>query len=256
MRLDLVVTLGVGIAGISLGFAGFAFALFATASLALLHPPQVVVPAVILLGGTLSPWLILEHRGVIRWETMRAVPIFRPDFLLTLWAGVVAGTLLLGVAPAWGGRLALGILVLGFVAYSARTDRPGRGGSSRRLDGPAAGRALGLASGVLQGWLGTGGPPIVAYLASLRVDRATFIVAFAGAMLLSDAVRSLAYVFSGYWTRGVLGLYLVSLPAALAGFLLGVALRRKIPAEEVFRRVILGLLALNGAALVFRALGG
>jgi hypothetical protein len=39
----LVSTLGVLVGGVSFGVAGFAFALFATVSLALSSPPQVVV---------------------------------------------------------------------------------------------------------------------------------------------------------------------------------------------------------------------
>jgi len=44
VRLEVVAALGMGIAGVSPGFAGFAFALFAMASLALVHSPQLAVP--------------------------------------------------------------------------------------------------------------------------------------------------------------------------------------------------------------------
>lgn len=240
----------------SLGFAGFAFALFATGALALVHPPQLVVPAVTLLAGTLHPWLLYENRELLRWKIMRAVPVFTPGFLLSLCIGIAAGSLLLAVAAPWGGRLALGLVVLAFVAYSVRADLAGSRERAWRADGPATGRLVGLFAGLLQGWLGTGGPPIVAYLTNLGLDRGTFIVAFSATALLSDVFRSLAYAYSGYWTGGVLGLYLVSLPVAVGGFLVGMLLRRVLRAEVLFRRVILGLLGVNGAALVVRGLQG
>lgn len=62
--------------------------------------------------------------------------------------------------------------------------------------------------------------------------------------------------YYAYLTGAVLNLYLLSLPVAVAGFVLGITLRRLLAAERLFRPVVLGLLALNGAALVVRGLAG
>jgi len=67
----LVSTLGVLVGGVSFGVAGFAFALFAVASLALSSPPQVVVPAVLLLADTLALPLLWEHRRNLRVSVLR-----------------------------------------------------------------------------------------------------------------------------------------------------------------------------------------
>jgi len=66
----------------------------------------------------------------------------------------------------------------------------------------------------------------------------------------------LAYADHGYWTGGVLGLDLLALPVAVGGFLVGLLLRRLLPAQRVFRQIVLGLLAVNGIALVIRGLQG
>lgn len=252
--MDLLAGFGVGLAGVSLGFAGFAFALLATASLALLHPPHLVVPTVALLGLTLQPWLLFEHRHLLRWTAVRRIPLFTTDYFLALGVGLAAGTVLLALAAPAGGRVALGLLILAFVARAAREEARG----ARPVLGPgrAAARVVGLATGLLQGWLGTGGPPVVAYLTGLGVDRGTFIVAFAVSMLSTDVLRGLGYAWYGYWTEPVLALYTLSLPLAVGGFVLGIWLRSRIAAARVFRRVVLALLGINALALLARGLLG
>ncbi|MBI4560511.1 MAG: hypothetical protein HY724_00595 [Candidatus Rokubacteria bacterium] len=66
----------------------------------------------------------------------------------------------------------------------------------------------------------------------------------------------MAYGYFGYWTGQVLRLYLLCVSVAGGGFLIGVLLRRYLPGRRIFRRVVLGLLAVNGVALVLRAAEG
>lgn len=74
--------LGLFVGGVSFGFAGFA--LFATSALALASPPQVVVPAVMLIADTLTLPLLWEHRSHLRRDLLRDVPPFAPWSLVLL----------------------------------------------------------------------------------------------------------------------------------------------------------------------------
>jgi hypothetical protein len=246
-----VSTLGVLAGGLSFGLTGFAFALFATASLALSSSPQVVVPTVLLLADTLALPLLWEHRGRLRSPRLRTVPPFAPWSLPLLLAGIGAGTLLLGRVGPVVGRSALAAVVLAFVAFQCV--RPGRG--PRPAETGEAGEVgvaatVALAAGILDGWLGTGGPAIVVLLTWKRFAPADFMAAVLTYFLLADLPRAVVYAVAGYWTRGVLALYLRTLPVALAGYAGGVALRRTLVSPPVFRPVVLALLALLGLALL------
>jgi hypothetical protein len=68
--------------------------------------------------------------------------------------------------------------------------------------------------------------------------------------------RGVAYGYFGYWTGQVLRLYLLSVSVAGGGFPIVVLLRGDLPGQRIFRRVVSGLLIVNGAALVLRTAQG
>lgn len=260
--------LGVIVGGVTFGFTGFAFALFAISALVLEFPPAVVVPAVMLVGDTLILMLAWEQRASLLPRKLRHVPPFSPWSAPFVLAGLAMGTLLLSRAPAWTGRLALGTLLLAFTLFQARriVSEVGRDlasdlavspelttpsdASDRAAAAPAA--FAGLAAGLLDGWLGTGGVAIVVYLAWRRFPLGPFVAGLRGYFLASDVLRMVVYAMAGYWSRPTLDLYLRVLPWALLATLLGVALCRRWGAPTVFRIVVLVVLFGYGVALITR----
>jgi uncharacterized membrane protein YfcA len=178
------------------------------------------------------------------------------------------GTLLLSRAPAWTGRFALGTLLLAFTLFQARRivsevgQDPARNGASSsepRTPSEASDTATvapaafaGLAAGVLDGWLGTGGVAIVVYLAWRRFPPGPFVAGLRGYFLASDVLRMVVYAMAGYWNRPTLDLYLRVLPWAVLATLFGVALRRRWDAPTVFRIVVLLVLFCYAVALITR----
>jgi hypothetical protein len=245
-------TLGVFVGGLSFGFAGFALPLFANAALVLVMPPQVVIPAVMLVSDTLALLLLWEHRNDLRRERLRTVPPFAPWALPSLLIGVALGGFLLGrVTPAVG-RFALALVVFGFVAFQLLRRAPSgdeRGAGDWKT---AAGAALG--GGLVDGWLGTGGVIIAIYLTWRRLAPGAFVASILVYFLTSDALRVLNYAGFGYWTRATFDLYVKTFPIAFAGYLGGVALRRVLSSPTVFRRVVLLLLTVYALALIRSAL--
>lgn len=243
---DVLALLGLLLGGISAGSVGFGFAMFANGGLALALPPSVAVPTVLLVGTTLNLMLIYEHRGALRWETLRRVPPFAPFSVGFVLAGLVIGTFLLGTLSPTVGRLAFGVMVLAFVALQ------GFGWNGPRTTGRVSLSLTALASGVLNGWLGSGGVPVAMYLTALRPEREAFIATMPTTFVASDVVRALFYALHGYWTASVLRWAVILLPLALASYAVGVALRRRITSPIAFRRAVLLLLALIGIGLLVR----
>jgi uncharacterized membrane protein YfcA len=243
--------LGVLVGGVSFGFAGFAFALFSNAALTLSWPPQIAIPAVMLLADTMTVPLLWAHRAHLRADLLRQVPPFAPWSIAFLLAGVVAGAVLLGRAGPAAGRVALGIVILVFVGFQVRRSEPApraRGGS------PAAAWGAAAAGGLLDGWLGTGGVAIAMYLAWRRLEPGAFIAALLAYFLVSDVLRVVNYTILGYWATETFALYLRVLPIALAGYGAGIALRRRFGSPSVFRAIVLALLVVYALALLARTL--
>lgn len=109
---------------------------------------------------------------------------------------------------------------------------------------------VGLASGLLTGLFGTGGPPLVLYFQLGGAEKAVFRGNLMAIFLLMTAVRLPSYAGAGLITSERLWSGLVVLPAVLAGAWLGHRLHLKI-AESTFRRVVsLALAALGGLLLL------
>lgn len=246
MGAQMLALLGLVLGGISLGSVGFAFAMFANAGLALALPPSVAVPTVLLVGNTLNLALIYENRVALRWETLRCIPPFAPFSIPFVLAGLAAGSFLLGALNPAVGRLGLGVVVLTFVGLQVL------GWTTLRTTGRVSLSVAALASGLLNGWLGTGGVAITMYLTALRPGRDAFVMALAANFLASDVFRAMFYALHGYWTTSVLRWYVILLPVALASYAVGVALRRRITSPAAFRRAVLIILAVIGLGLLAR----
>ena len=247
--LGLPAALGVLAGGASFGFAGFAFALFASSALALARPPQVVIPAVMLLADTLALPLLWEHRAHLRRDLLRAVPPLAPWSLPLLLVGVGLGTVLLGRQSPAVGRLALAGVVLAFVGFQALRP-PGHASADAAVGGVGTRGGVALGAGLIDGWLGTGGVVIAVYLTWKRFAPAAFIAAILVYFLGTDLLRAGAYAAFGYWTRATFDLYLTALPIALVGYVGGVALRRVLVSPTAFRAVVLLLLTVYALALI------
>lgn len=257
MMLDVGSALGVFIGGVSFGFAGFAFALFATSALSLASPPQVVVPVAMLLSDTLALPLLWEHRRYLGEHRLREAPPFARWSAVLLVVGVVLGTILLGGMTPAVGRLALAVVILAFVGVHAA--RPlGRAGSPGEVGPAPAGTGAGVAllGGFMDGWLSTGGVVIALYLTWRRFAPGVFVAAILVYFLVTDSLRVITYTAFGHWSAATVELYLRALPLALGGYAAGVILRRFVLPAGAFRAGVLLILTVYGLALIGRTLLG
>ena len=251
--MNVLAALGVVVGGLSFGFAGFAFGLFATMSLALVAAPASVVPAAMLVADVLSATLLWEHRHELSLRGLRETPPFARWSPLLLVAGVLGGTLLLGVVSPTVGRLGLAALVVGFVVLQTR---PGHRHGAERPVATGTVEATTFAAGLLDGWFGTGGVVVAAHLTWRRLPPRKFLAAILPYFFASDVVRVVSYALAGYWSRDVFALSLATAPFALAGYLVGTLLRRRVPSPALFRAVVLGLLVVYAVVLIVRTLAG
>ena len=233
------------LAAIVRGFSGFGFSLLSITAIALILPVKQIVPSIFLLEIAASINLIPGIWREIHWRSLTWLMV---GYVIGLPAGAYA----LIYAPEAPTQIVLGIFVIGTAILMLR------GFHLARTPGPPASTATGVASGVLNGAFGIGGPPVVLFYFSTpgaaAIGRASIIFFF----LFTDLLGVGYFATQGIVTAQTFVQAALWLPALLIGVWIGAHGFRRMN-EQVFRRwvlVILMALALLGigkAALTLMA---
>jgi uncharacterized membrane protein YfcA len=165
-------------------------------------------------------------------------------------AGVAAGTYLISTVPPRGFRVALGVVVLGFVAYFLVRPRLPTGSAYRRRGwhGWLAGTAAGFTSALVH----SGGPPVAIYLLLQGLEPVRFVATTVGVFTAVNLIKVPAYASVGlfdwelqlrFWWAALL----VPVGVVTGRWMLG----RLDP--DVFGRVVTALLAVAGLFLILSA---
>ena len=238
-----VVSFGAFAGGFVSGLAGFGTALMALGIWLYVLPPSVVVPLVLISSiiaqtSTLpSIWRSIDFRLV--WP-----------FLLGGVAGVPLGTALVAYADPGIFKLCVGILLLVFPVALYLNRRP----MAFSFGGRIADTGIGFAGGILGGLAGLSGPIPILW-ASVRgwgknERRGVF-------QTFNWTVLSAAFCLqagTGFITREIMWLTLITLPATIIGTWLGARTYHAL-SDNNFRDVVLGLLFLSGIVLVWSSVG-
>jgi uncharacterized protein len=220
------------------GLAGFAFGLVAAAIWLHILTPLQAATLIVSYGLIVQGYAVWKLRHAL--DGKRLLPLVIGGQL-----GIPLGIELLRWLPAADMRATVGAVLVAFSLYSLL--RP-----KLRLmadAGPLADGAAGVASGIVGGATGLAGilPTIWAGLRGWTRDeqRAVFqpvaVATFAGCLLWLGG--------TGSFDRPTLLLFLAGLPALFAGSWLGLRLYGRLD-EASFRKVVLGLVLVAGAALV------
>lgn len=162
----------------------------------------------------------------------------------------VLGRLLLGAAlglpiGVWGLatvnddalRLALAVVVLSMVAVLAS-------GLRLRSSSPGLEVGAGVASGLLNGSLGTGGPPVIVVLHAAETEQHAFRATTSAFFALCDVVAIPLIAWSGAARPSAWVLAVLAVPAVLVGDRIGARFATRIDQAQ-FRRLALVLLSLT-----------
>jgi uncharacterized protein len=220
------------------GLAGFAFGVVAAGLwLHALTPAQ---------SATLVVAYALLVQGHAVWKLRGAINLRRLlPFVLGSAIGIPAGLAVLDWVPAARLRLALVALLILFGAYNLLRPRL----SDARRAGVAGDAGVGVPNGVLGGATGLGGilPTIWCGLRGWTRDEQRAV--FQPTAVATFLMCLLAFGGAGLLTAEPARLFLVGLPALVAGTLLGWALYGRLD-EASFRKIVLALVLISGISLV------
>ncbi|MFQ5902710.1 MAG: TSUP family transporter, partial [Candidatus Binatia bacterium] len=157
------------------GTTGMGFPLIATPMVALLLDIRTAIVILII------PNILMDITQIFRGAFHAAIFRRFAWFLLLAVAGVFLGTKVLVTLPIWALNLALGIMVLAFVASNFLRFSFQVSSHAEGILSPVGG----LASGFLIGITNAGGPAIAVYLYSLRLAKTEFIKSIATIFLVN-----------------------------------------------------------------------
>ncbi len=217
---------------------GFGAGLVAVGALALLLPDlRDGVVMLLLVNLPAELFVVVSSRRDITWRGVAML-------MVGVAVGIPIGAWLLG----WGDPRFLLVLlggVLLIVGVAFLVSPVGRGW--RWPNWVVA--PVGLASGLLTGLFGTGGPPLVLYYQLAGIEKAAFRGNLMAIFLLMTLIRVPSYAGMGLITTERLWSSLMVLPAVIAGAWLGNRLHLRIE-ESTFRKLVAGALVVLGALLL------
>ena len=230
------------LAAIVRGFSGFGFSLLSITAISLILPVKQIVPSIFLLEIAASINMLPGIWREIHWRSLTWLMV---GYVIGLPAGAYA----LIYAPEAPTQVVLGILVIGTAILMLRGFR------LETTPAAPASTATGIASGVLNGAFGIGGPPVVLFYFSTpgaaAIGRASIIFFFlftdllgVGYFATQGIVTVQSFIQSALW-----------LPALLVGVWLGAHGFKRMN-QDAFRRwvlvilIALALLGIGKAVLV------
>jgi uncharacterized membrane protein YfcA len=187
------------------------------------------------------PSLVTNAWQMRPWRTLAPLARQLAGLLLGVCAGTWLGAWLMGApAGAWA-RIALGVALIAYAAWSlagAVLLVPPR---ARRWLGPLAGAATGLVTAAT----GVFVVPAVPYLQALGLQRDAFVQAMGLSFTVSTLALAVGLAGNASFTGGTLGWSLLMLAPALLGMSLGARLRRHLSPLWFRRCLMVGLLLLG-----------
>lgn len=224
------------------GLTGFGYSMFSLPLLAMFMPVQEAVPILSMTSIILNLMVFLHARGST--SVKRVLPL-----LLAGAAGLPLGVYILGRLDENFLKGAVGVLViLSSVLYLS-------GFRVRVRREKLSMIPVGLASGILNGATTFSGPPVILFLSNQNVSRDAFRGSLAVYFLMLNVLAAPAFLAGGFLTAETALRAACSLPAVLAGGLLGSRLASGL-GEGVFRRWALAALLLLGVVSLLSAVLG
>lgn len=224
------------------GLTGVGLPLIAVPIIALVTTPQLAITTLVI-PILASNVLQTVRGGHVRANLRRFWPV-----LVTLVPSLVASAFILASLPAAPLMLILGVVLMVSAALSLARPTLTLSPRAETLANPV----VGVVAGVLGGITSFYGPPMLLYLSGLRLPPDRFVSAIGMLYFCGGATLLLALAGYGMFTPASFALSVAACLPMVPGLMLGMRLRRHVPAH-LFRTIILSILILLGAHLVARA---
>jgi uncharacterized membrane protein YfcA len=224
------------------GYAGFGFSLLSITALSIAFEPRQIIPTIFILEVCASVHLLAISWRHVHWQALGWL-------VVGCMIGTPIGVYALARAPAAPLKVALASVVLVIAMLLSRgfalESMPGRLGTA----------GTGLVSGVLNGALGVGGPPVVILFFGTPTGAATGRASMIAYFLFTDLLGLGWQWHDGLLERQAVARALLYAPALIAGVFVGNRMFARIDPAR-FRvwvlRLLIALAALSGVRALWQ----
>jgi hypothetical protein len=216
---------------------GFGEALISVPVLALIIPVKVAAPIAVLASIIIAGFVVLRDWRHIHFRSAGWL-------ILSTLFGLPLGLLLLKILPETAMKALLAVVLLMFSGYSLLYPR------RFSLKDDRFAWVFGLGAGICGGSYGMNGPPLAIYGSLRGWSSERFRATLQGYFLPASILGMCGYGFAGIWTNAVNRLFLWSLPAIVAGILVGRILSRRIGERRFGRLLHFGLIFIAALLLI------
>ena len=225
------------IGGFASGLAGFAMGFVVSGIWLHILTPVETTALIVGYGVVTQGYGVWKLKRAITWRLVA-------PFIIGGAVGVPIGTVLLTYVDPANLRTGVGVLLVTYGAYGLA--QPALKPVAATL---AADAGIGLVNGMLAGMTGLPGFVITIWCQLRGWAKDTQRAVFQPVMLSAIILNVISLALVGAITTHIMQLYLLGLPAMLAGVWVGFKLYGKLD-EIAFRKVILGLLLIAGLGLI------
>ncbi|MFH0818540.1 MAG: sulfite exporter TauE/SafE family protein [Patescibacteria group bacterium] len=218
---------------------GFGFSLLAVAILVNFYSVQLVVAVVLLFN------LIID---LVIWYRNRKIVQINKIFILFLASlfGMPIGVYILLIVNPDILKFFIGVIIL----LTAIAMIMGFKNKLKYKHQTAV--FIGFLSGLLQGSVHVGGPPVALFFANQNMEKRIFRANIIAYFALLNIFTFLWFIYKGLINKEVIIMTGIFLPAVIIGLLLGIILHSKIN-ENLFKKIILVIIALGGVSSILSA---
>jgi uncharacterized membrane protein YfcA len=235
---ELIIFLTVFFAIFVQSVTGFGLALVSMPILAALLGVRVATPLVVLIAISAETYLLFRYRGSIEIKTVWPL-------ILAGMVGIPFGVLAIKILDEKIVLTLMGILIIAYSLYALFNFK------LPSLSGNIWSTIFGFSSGVLGGAYNITGPLIIIYGNCRRWQPKEFKGNLQGFFLLGSIVAVISHALVHNFTKEVLNLFLIAIPAVALGLITGVSLDKYIN-PVIFRKIVLIGLVISGFSLIIR----
>jgi len=228
------------LAAMTQGITSFGFSLIALPLLDIFLPLQIIVPILVIYSLVLNTIILYYIKEFIDFKRISILVI----------AGIIGtpvGVYLLKVSNESTLKLLIGIIITiaaiaNFTGYKIKI-------KNEKLSYIP----VGLVSGLLNGSVSLGGPPVVLFLTNQDVEKQTFRANLTLYFWILNIITIPTHFFSGLITSEVIRYTAYLSPGLIVGTLLGIRLGNKLD-EKLFKKLTLILITCMGVLSIISAI--
>jgi len=235
--------LAVMFSGLVQGVSGFGFVIFALPIMLLVLPSKTVIPIIVIVALVNTLIILVECRAGLN---LKKIWPLLPASLI----GVPLGTLILTKVSVNVIQVFVGLVTITFAALVAKGIKIPVKREKLSLV------PVGVFSGLLNGSISMGGPPIALFFSNQETKKKEFRANLIFFFFFTNVITIISFYFARLFTRETILNSFYLIPPMIIGTLIGIALVKKLN-ENLFRKIVLyitvviGFVALiSGVALI------